>query len=172
MTTGIFVKAGQYIGTMNHVMPSHILRFFLNSKIVLLVNTWDAVKAVLEEIRKYSSIFDFFSESPVAAASLYKCTSKTNARHGNRKVAVKIQYPGLAKQVDGDLWTMKIISSIVGRVFPDYQYAWLLPEFEKVAEEELNFLNEARNGQRTMMLSKHKDVYVPMYILIFQQKEF
>ena len=162
---GVFVKAGQYVGTMNHILPKEYTKTLSQLQDCAPSRPWEAIKGVVE--KEYndsiSSIFEVFSETPVAAASLAQVHyARTNARYGSREVAVKIQYPGLAKQVEGDLWTMKVISSIVGTLFPDYQYGWLLPEFEKVAEEELDFLNEARNGQRTKaMLAKHKDVYVP-----------
>lgn len=110
-----------------------------------------------------SSIFEEFSEVPVAAASLAQVHyAKTTKEYGSRNVAVKVQYPGLSRQVRGDLWTMKFVTSVVGALFPDYQYSWLLPEFEKVAKEELNFLNEAQNSRRTKaMFSVNKSVYVP-----------
>lgn len=110
-----------------------------------------------------ASIFAEFEETPVAAASLAQVHfARTNSQHGSRPVAVKVQYPGLARQVRGDLWTMKFVTAAVGILFPEYQYSWLLPEFEKVAKEELDFLNEACNSIRTKKLfSNEKDVYVP-----------
>ena len=55
-----------------------------------------------------------------------------------------------------------MITDVVGFLFPDYAYGWMLPEFQKVAEEELNFKQEALNGIRTKKsMEMYDNVYVP-----------
>ena len=35
----------------------------------------------------------------------------------------------------------------MGWIFPDFQFAWIVPEFKSNLEEEFNFMNEARNSE-------------------------
>jgi hypothetical protein len=39
--------------------------------------------------------------------------------------------------VKGDLGTIKILASAIGWMFPHFEFAWAVPEFEKDMEMEL-----------------------------------
>jgi predicted unusual protein kinase regulating ubiquinone biosynthesis (AarF/ABC1/UbiB family) len=47
------------------------------------------------------------------------------------EVAVKVQHRDLADQVEGDLVLMHGFVWIAKRIFTDFQYAWLVEEFDK-----------------------------------------
>ena len=42
-----------------------------------------------------------------------------------------MQYPRLESQTRGDIWTIRTLATIVGTLFKDWEYTWLLPEFEE-----------------------------------------
>lgn len=163
---GILIKAGQYVGTMNHVLPKEYTSTLSKLQDNAPTLPFEKIKPVLLEslnVNNLDEIFDVFNEKPVAAASLAQVHyAKTNEKYGNRECAIKVQYPGLPRQVRGDLVSLKVITNVVGFLFPDYAYGWMLPEFQKVAEEELNFKQEALNGIRTKKsMEMYDNVYVP-----------
>ena len=68
---GIFVKAGQYIGTMNHILPKQYTETLSQLQDCAPSHPWEAIKDVLEEEyeQKLDSMFEVFSESPVGSFS-------------------------------------------------------------------------------------------------------
>ncbi|KAJ7544450.1 hypothetical protein O6H91_09G079800 [Diphasiastrum complanatum] len=57
---------------------------------------------------------------------------------------------------------MKILSKAIAWVFPEYQFEWIVPEFEKNLSKELDFLQEASNAEKTgRNFSKKEVVKVP-----------
>lgn len=43
----------------------------------------------------------------------------------------QVQYPRLEAEVRSDMWTLHTLASLVGALFPDWDYVWLLPEFKE-----------------------------------------
>ncbi|CAN0072832.1 unnamed protein product, partial [Discosporangium mesarthrocarpum] len=79
-----------------------------------------------------------------------------------KEVAVKLQYPGLEKQVEKDMKTMRLLAYLLGSYFPEYQYTWLFPEFEESISLELDFIQEGTNAERvSRMFRDRSDVTVP-----------
>jgi predicted unusual protein kinase regulating ubiquinone biosynthesis (AarF/ABC1/UbiB family) len=77
-------------------------------------------------------------------------------------VAVKLQYPHLRHQVRSDLAAMRMFVSIIEALFPEYGYSWLLPDFEDSLKNEINFLQEAHNGERVArMFANNPRVHIP-----------
>ena len=163
---GILIKAGQYIGTMNHVLPTEYTSTLSQLQDSAPTVPFERIKPVLLEslnVSDLGEVFETFNEKPTAAASLAQVHyAVTNEKFGKRECAIKVQYPGLSRQVRGDLFSLKVITDVVGYLFPDYAYGWMLPEFKKVAEEELDFNQEAKNGMRTKKsMEMYENVYVP-----------
>lgn len=50
------------------------------------------------------------------------------------------------RQVEKDLMGMRFMAGLVGKVFPEYQYTWLFPDFEETIGLELGKKNGQRNG--------------------------
>mmetsp|Transcript_19764 Transcript_19764/g.24072 ORF Transcript_19764/g.24072 Transcript_19764/m.24072 type:complete len:442 (-) Transcript_19764:39-1364(-) len=160
---GLYNKFAQYVSTMNHVLPNEIVDTLSplqdKAKEVSPEVAAEAVKSELN-IPHLNDIFLEFDPEPIAAASLAQ-VHRARIKDG-REVAVKIQYPHLRQQTIGDVATMKLLSTLVGWVFPDFNYSWLVREFEDTVILELDFLQEARNAKRLAMMFSHRtDVYVP-----------
>lgn len=97
--------------------------------------------------RDLKNIFLSFDEQPVAAASIAQVHHAILTDH--QEVAVKVQYPGLESQMKIDITTMSFLSKSVAWLFPDYRFNWLVTEFREVISSELDFIQEARNSEKT-----------------------
>ena len=51
----------------------------------------------------------------------------------------QVQYPGLEAQVRADQFTTRFLVGCLGRAFPDFEFSWMLPEFEDNLRLELDF---------------------------------
>lgn len=110
-------------------------------------------------------LFARFDYTPVAAASLAQVFRAHT--HNGREVAIKVQYADLASRFAGDFGTIQLLQSAVKRVHKSYNFSWILDEVRTNLEQELDFLNEGRNGERCAAdLRRHggrslRDVHVP-----------
>jgi aarF domain-containing kinase len=64
-------------------------------------------------------------------------------------VAVKVQRPGLRRQFDVDLATMRFITGAICVAFPTFDFSFLVPEFRDRLARELDFTWEGRSCERT-----------------------
>jgi aarF domain-containing kinase len=159
---GVYTKFGQHVASMNHIMPKPY-----TERLKVLQDRNPSVS--LEEVRRairtelgadISELFKEFDEKAIAAASLAQVHRAVKMT--GEEVAVKLQYPGLEQQVTRDMMTMRLLATAMGIVFPDYEYTWLFPEFEESIGLELDFIQEATNGERlSRMLSNRNDIVVP-----------
>ena len=165
---GVFTKLGQYVATLNHVLPSvwtdTLAQLQDNAASMPLKG---AMQHMIQDelgVSHLSELFTEFDTVPIAAASLAQ-VHRAVVRTSGLEVAVKVQYPHLGTQVIGDLWAMEVLASAVGYFFDDFHYGWLLPEFEETADMELDFRQEKKNSERMkQMLSQRTDVHVPFVV--------
>ena len=93
-----------------------------------------------------SSVFSVFDREPIAAASLAQVHRAVTA--DGDEVAVKVQRPGLRRQFDVDLATMRFITSAITVAFPSFDFTFLVPEFADRLTRELDFELEGRMCER------------------------
>ena len=164
---GVYTKLGQYVATLNHVLPTVWTDALVHLQDSAASVPLDGALAQMIENElgaPLSEIFSEFDPTPIAAASLAQ-VHRARVKDSGLQVAVKVQYPHLASQVVGDLWAMEVLSSAVGYFFDDFHYGWLLPEFEETADMELDFKQEQRNSERIKAMFTHRtDVHVPYVI--------
>jgi predicted unusual protein kinase regulating ubiquinone biosynthesis (AarF/ABC1/UbiB family) len=105
----------------------------------------------------------------------------------NQTVAVKVQYPRLAGLIAWDVQTIHNLATLVALLFEvrfvkhaeecrrgpwrcetptpeqqDYNFKFLVPEFEASIKLELDFLQEATNAERTAKLFyRNRKVHIP-----------
>ena len=80
-----------------------------------------------------------------------------------RTVAVKIQKPYIQGQMPFDLFAHRIVLYIFEKLF-DLPLSWSIPYIEKHLHQEVDFINEAENAERTFASLKADfgdSVYVP-----------
>ncbi|XP_027179391.1 uncharacterized aarF domain-containing protein kinase 1 isoform X1 [Coffea eugenioides] len=144
---GFYVKAGQFVAALRQV-PKEYSSTLSSLQDQTAPCQFKAIKELLVSNfgRDLSEIFISFDEQPVAAASIAQVHHAV--LNDNQDVAVKVQYPGLEKQMKYDLATMSVLSRLVTWFFPDYRFGWIVSEFEKSISSELDFIQEAMNSER------------------------
>lgn len=154
-----FVKLGQLLSTRRDLMPAELVDELSRLQERVAPAPWPAVRAVLdEELGTLDSAFEAFDETPLAAASIAQV-------HGARlrtgeDVVVKVQRPGIAPVVDGDLdIVLRLAETIEARRRrglsvhatidaadrPGLNFVELAHGFAAAIREELDFRIEARN---------------------------
>lgn len=91
-------------------------------------------------------LFDAFEERPIASASIAQVHV---ARLNGQKVAVKVQHPLLADQFWADMLAQWACLTVAPWFFKGFEFAWMHGEVEGYLRQELDFVNEGRNAERT-----------------------
>lgn len=108
----------------------------------------------------WRELFSEFEEKPMAAASIGQVHCATLKSNGDR-VAVKVQYPGVADSIDSDLSNLSVLLT-ASRLLPKGLY---LEKTIANARTELawecDYIREAECGRRFQtLLSDEKDIFV------------
>lgn len=106
-------------------------------------------------------------ETPVAAASLAQ-VHRGRLRAGP-KVAIKIQYPELRKEMDSDFAVFKTMGAQIKEMAQGYDLMWVVEDLEKTLQRELDFLKEAGEAEKTKEQLSHlrPHVHVPAILREF-----
>jgi predicted unusual protein kinase regulating ubiquinone biosynthesis (AarF/ABC1/UbiB family) len=106
-------------------------------------------------------VFAEFEEEPIAAASIGQVYRAELARDG-RRVAVKVQYPGVASAVRADMQNLDMIMRLLKRMTPGLDVKAVTTEIRERIEEELDYELEAQN-QRSLarIYAGHPFIVVP-----------
>lgn len=100
-------------------------------------------------------------EEPIASASLAQ-VHRAVLKDGT-KVAVKVQYPELRKEMSSDFAVFKSMGAVIKQMAAGYDLMWVVEDFEQNLTRELDFTLEACNGEETARQLKHRapHIYVP-----------
>jgi len=124
---------------------------------------WEKVERVLDEEydgEPVSELFAEFDKDAFAAASIGQ-VHRAELLDG-RRVAVKIQYPGIAEAVDADLRNAGTIFRLARALAPGLDAKAIAGELRERVMEELDYEYEAQN-QRSFARAyrEHPFIYVP-----------
>ena len=147
---GLYVKAGQFVSASAGAVPAAYARE--------LSKLQDEVEAAprreaLEVIRDAfdgaspEELFEEFDEEPMAAASLAQ-VHRAVLRGSGAEVAVKVQRPGLERQIESDIATMRWLVRLTKFFFPEFDFSFMVSEFQSRLEKEIDFEAEGRNCER------------------------
>ena len=165
---GVLIKLGQFLSIRVDILPVEITSELSGLQDEVPPEKTEAVIAQIEEdfARPISEIFEWFSPSPLGAASLAQAhLAKIRGANVNKEVVVKVLRPGIDVLVETDLaainlafrW-LKYYKRISRRVDLD----WLAEEFTTVTRRELDFEQEGRNAERLAKdFSDDESVYLP-----------
>ncbi|HEX4752835.1 MAG TPA: AarF/UbiB family protein, partial [Solirubrobacterales bacterium] len=124
---------------------------------------WEQVVKVLEEEYDGEPLSDYFAEiehEAFAAASIGQ-VHRAELLDG-RRVAVKIQYPGIAEALEADLRNAGTLVRLARAIAPGLDAKAIADELRERVMEELDYEYEAQN-QRTFSRAyrEHPFIYVP-----------
>ncbi len=124
--------------------------------------SWAAIRRVVEEDleQPLEAVFASWEEEPLAAASIGQVHRAT--LHDGRRVAVKVQYPGIADAIHADLRNLRLGLKLLSTIAPGVDTAAIAAEVRERITEELDYELEAQN-QRDMARTYrgHPFVLVP-----------
>ncbi|MFS8013050.1 putative ABC-type Cd(2+) transporter [Helianthus anomalus] len=162
---GIYIKLGQHIGQLEYLVPQEYINTLRESMLNRCpTSSYDQVcQVVKKELGgPPEEIFEEFDPVPIASASLAQ-VHVARTHHG-QKVAVKVQHMHMTDTAAADYATVELIVNTLHRLFPSFDYRWLVDEVHDSLPKELDFLNEANNSIKCMdnfrRLSPHIAEYV------------
>ncbi len=145
------VKFGQILSTRPDLVGVAMAKDLGQLQDRVAATAFDTMKPVIEEELKspLHDLFFEFDEEAIASASLsqvYRAVTRTGKR-----VAVKVQRPGIRRVIDADLDLMRAIAEWIAEHVSDV--AWMDPEgmveeFARSVKRELDFSIEARIIER------------------------
>ncbi|HWC33584.1 MAG TPA: AarF/UbiB family protein [Mycobacteriales bacterium] len=143
-----FIKLGQLLSTRADLLPAPYIDALARLQDRLEPFGFEAVRATVEDelCVRLSRAFDDFDETPLAAASIGQVHSAV--LRGGRAVVVKVQRPGIRRQVFDDL---EVLEDLAERVEAHSQrgrligVTGLIAQFRKSLLDELDYRKEAAN---------------------------
>ncbi|MFV0306571.1 MAG: ABC1 kinase family protein [Desertimonas sp.] len=115
-----------------------------------------------------TELFAEWDPQPIAAASIgqvHRALLVDPATGGERAVAVKVQYPGVAEAIAADLANTDLLGSALRQGFGGLDPAEMVAEIKERLTEELDYRREADNQQRfAEFFAGHPFITVPTVI--------
>ena len=140
-----FVKLGQLLSTRPDVLPPAYLTALARLQDKVEPFPFSEVERIIaDELGiRISKAFAEFEPTPVAAASLGQ-VHRATLRSG-RRVAVKVQRPGIREQIVNDLEALAEIGGFVDAhtaLGHQYEFARMIDEFRRSVRRELDYIQE------------------------------
>jgi len=168
------IKVGQFLSSRLDVLPPEVTDELANLQDEVPAESYDAIKELAENElgASLADKFEWFDESPLAAASLGQVHRARlrieDEADGIRNVVVKVQRPSIELIVEVDLSALNRVGTWLMRYRPIREHAdvpALLREFSSTVREEINYLHEAENAERFFENFKDDDdVHVPRVV--------
>jgi predicted unusual protein kinase regulating ubiquinone biosynthesis (AarF/ABC1/UbiB family) len=167
---GAAMKVGQMMSFLDVGLVPEDYREEFQRKLAALrdaaptVSFKDMRRVIEDELgERLSDVFEDFVEEPIAAASIGQVYRATLT--DGRKVAVKVQYPGVAAAVRSDMQNLGLILRLAKRIAPGLDPKTIGEEIRNRIEEELDYELEAQN-QRTLarIFRGHPFIKIPEVI--------
>lgn len=145
-----FIKIGQMLSIREDLLSSAFTQTFKTLQDSVPSDTFSTVKKTIEtELSlSLSDIFDDFSKSPFASASMGQA-HRAKLKNGD-SVVVKIQHPNIAEEIRLDLQLFERAIPLI-KYIPETSVVDLkgvLQEVKRSLINEMDFLKESQNGEQ------------------------
>ena len=145
-----FIKIGQMLSVREDLLSSAFTQTFKTLQDSVPSDTFSTVKKTIEtELSlSLSDIFDDFSKSPFASASMGQA-HRAKLKNGDA-VVVKIQHPNIAEEIRLDLQLFERAIPLI-KYIPETSVVDLkgvLQEVKRSLINEMDFLKESKNGEQ------------------------
>jgi ubiquinone biosynthesis protein len=164
-----FVKFGQLLSMRPDMLPQPLILELGKLQNQVKALPFSEMMPVLDEDlgRPHSELFQDFDETPSASASLAQ-VYQARLRSDGRKVAIKVQKPGIKRTIEIDLdlagWLAGQLHHRSATLRP-YDLPAIVEEVRKGVLRELDFRNEARNQEYFNSLNRQPDrVFAPAVV--------
>ncbi|MGK0190118.1 MAG: ubiquinone biosynthesis protein [Verrucomicrobiales bacterium] len=160
-----FVKIGQMLSTRSDLLPPEFLKALERLQSDVKPFAFDEVEGIVTRDLgvRLSKGFSSFDETPLACASLGQ-VHRATMRDG-REVVVKVQRPGVEKEIVRDLQSLEAIAEFLDEhteLGKRYEFARIVEELRKNILKELDYGREARNLDAFgSALASYKSIIVP-----------
>lgn len=143
-----WVKLGQAVSTRGDVLPPEWVEELRELQDHVAPAPFEAIREVVEAEfgRPLEEVFPTFEEEPIASASIGQVHYAELP--SGESVAVKVQRPGMAHQVDGDLAALQWLAGLTESKLSwaaDYRVTGLVADFARRLRGELDYKIEAQN---------------------------
>ncbi|MBA4191687.1 MAG: ABC transporter [Planctomycetaceae bacterium] len=145
-----FIKFGQVLSTRRDIIGPALGMELEKLQTEVPADPFPTTRATLEAELGHplAELFASFEPEPLASASIGQVHRAT--LHDGRKVAVKVQHPGIGRQIADDIVILQELAILVERFLPElrtYRPVKLMAEFERTITRELDFRRELRHLQ-------------------------
>jgi predicted unusual protein kinase regulating ubiquinone biosynthesis (AarF/ABC1/UbiB family) len=142
---GAFMKLGQMMSFVTDAIPAEYREMLAKLQADAPPLDFPSIRDVLEtELdAPLERTFAGFDEEPLAAASIGQVHRATLP--DGREVAVKVQYPGIATAIAGDLANAGVLYRLMGLMYPSLDPVPIVEELRARISEELDYELEARH---------------------------
>jgi predicted unusual protein kinase regulating ubiquinone biosynthesis (AarF/ABC1/UbiB family) len=147
---GAAMKVGQTLSAVDlGLVPEEIRPQFQEILAVLQQDakpiSFKAIRKVIEQDlgEKLGSVFADFDEEPIAAASIGQ-VHQAELDDG-RRVAVKVQYPGIAEAIHADMQNLRLALKLLSVIAPGIDTGPIAQEIRERIMQELDYELEAAN---------------------------
>lgn len=152
---GVMIKVGQFLSSRLDVLPPEVTDTLADLQDEVPSESFADIRELAEQElgAPLSDKFDWFDETPLAAASLgqaHKARLRTDEDSDFVNVVVKIQRPNISSIVSIDLSALKRVGGWLMRYRPIREHAdvpALLREFSTTVYEEIDYKQEASNAE-------------------------
>jgi len=163
-----FIKLGQLLSTRADLLPAPYLESLSRLQDRLEPFPFDLVRTTLEDELgvRLSRIFDHIDETPLAAASLGQVHAAVLRKHGeggDREVVVKVQRPGIRREVFDDL---EVLEDIAERLEAHSEQGRLLGVGDLVAQFRRSMLDELDYRKEAANLVRLQDIVADRPLLV------
>jgi predicted unusual protein kinase regulating ubiquinone biosynthesis (AarF/ABC1/UbiB family) len=159
---GATMKLGQVLSLMTGVIPEEMSDRLSSLHSQAPPMAFALVEQVFREEfgRPPKDVFASFERTPFAAASIGQVHRAMT--HEGREVAVKVQYPGVAKAIDADLANVGMLIGLGNLVARGLDGPAIANEIRAGISAELDYRQEAANQQRfRSLLQGHPFIVIP-----------